>query len=483
MELIAYQLRYFGDLLISLKVKLPDFLSKNQFQTIMYMVRSIGLVKTMEEYDQRKLSIFNQINFFQLITGICMPVLGLVSSRGLPLTAWLVACLPAMVSALVLYLNKIYKHESALITYFVLYPFITCIVYLYGLNLGIDLYFILYGLLAVFFLKDIGYIIFSLGFSMVSYFILSVVLNHFWYNLQELNNNLFLLNHGVALLFIFYGLFLIKNENTGYQHNILSKNRSLQQKNIQIQHQTKTLKENAFLLKKQAAAVSEMDRSKNKLFSIISHDLKTPVYTLRNLFTDIHHQKMGAGELEKLVPDVLNELNYTAGLLDNLLQWAKAQMQANSIHPVEVEIEKSVNEALQLLHLQAKAKKITVLNDAAKDLYGFADKDMINLVLRNLLSNAVKFTPRNGLISIGIHEHHSFLEIYIQDSGPGISTEALAKISNNDYYTTKGTANETGTGLGLMLCKDFLARNGGQLHIESEPGKGSLFSFTVPKPV
>jgi two-component system sensor histidine kinase/response regulator len=105
----------------------------------------------------------------------------------------------------------------------------------------------------------------------------------------------------------------------------------------------------------------------------------------------------------------------------------------------------------------------------------------VNLVLRNLLSNAIKFTPQQGTIEVGVNQLNSFVEVYVQDSGTGISKEALLKINENNFYTTKGTASESGTGLGLMLCKEFLAKNGGQMHIESEIGKGSVFSFTLPR--
>ena len=105
---------------------------------------------------------------------------------------------------------------------------------------------------------------------------------------------------------------------------------------------------------------------------------------------------------------------------------------------------------------------------------------MINLVLRNLISNAIKYTPEKGKIEIGINDLSSFAEIYIQDSGVGISQEALQKINEKNFYTTKGTASESGTGLGLVLVRDCLARNVGQMFIESEEGKGSVFSFTLP---
>ena len=106
---------------------------------------------------------------------------------------------------------------------------------------------------------------------------------------------------------------------------------------------------------------------------------------------------------------------------------------------------------------------------------------MLNLVLRNLISNAIKFTPPKGNIKIGVHENCTLVEVFVQDNGTGISPEALKKINGKDFYSTKGTASESGTGLGLKLCKEFMIRNGGQLYIESKPGKGSTFSFSLPK--
>ncbi len=481
MEITAQPISHSPGKLSTAKIKRNILLLKEKSIFILNRVKSLGFSEAMEEYDQRKLSIFNQLNFFQLITGILIPVIGLFNTEELPAGAWIVACLPALVSVVVLYLIKKQKHEAAIFSYFLLYPFVTCILYMYGMNLGISLFFILYGILSVFFLRDIGYIIFSLCFSMVSYFLLAVVIKHYVYELQTLNYGLYLINQGLAMVFIFYGLFLIKKENAGYHSRILLKNAALQEKNLQIQQQANKIKEDSMLLKNQAAELGELNTLKSKLFSVISHDLKAPMYALRNLFRNVHEKNMSVAELKESVPDVLNDLNYTVGLMDNLLQWAKAQMQADAVHKQEVDIEQSVHEVMQLQHLQAKSKQISITNNTKPGILGYIDKDMLSLVLRNLISNSIKFTPENGTIAIGVHEHHSFIEVYVKDSGTGISTDALMKISSNDFYTTNGTASESGTGLGLMLCKEFLARNGSQLHIESEPGAGSVFSFSIPK--
>jgi len=204
------------------------------------------------------------------------------------------------------------------------------------------------------------------------------------------------------------------------------------------------------------------------------------MYALRNLFRNMHQFDLPAEEVKSMVPDVLNDLNFTISLMENLLQWSKSQMQSDTVRAEEVNLTQLVSEVLQLLHLQAEAKRINIDNKANSPAFVFVDRDMINLVLRNLLSNAIKFTPEQGTIIIGMNHLSSYVEIYIQDSGMGISKEAMDKINENNFYTTKGTSSESGTGLGLMLCKEFLAKNGGQLLIESEPGGGSTFSFTLP---
>jgi two-component system, sensor histidine kinase and response regulator len=325
--------------------------------------------------------------------------------------------------------------------------------------------------------------IFSISFSMLNFFILSVVLKQFLYQLELINGFLYLVNEGVSIVFIFYGLYLIKTENTIYQSKILDKSHALQQKNTQIQIQADKIREDATLLEKQTKELTELNTLKNKMFGIISHDLKAPMHAIRNLFNDVEQKKISQAQLKELMPEVVNDLNYTVGLMDNLLQWVKTQMQSEVVYLQKVDISSLLEETVQLVRLQAERKKIKIEIDAEDGVYGIMDKEMINLVLRNLLSNAIKFTPENGTITAGIKANRSLLEVYIQDTGNGISHEAMQKIRGNDFYTTKGTANEGGTGLGLMLCKEYLHRNDSRLLIESHPGKGSIFSFTLQKSV
>ena len=443
-------------------------------------VRSFGYTDALDDYEKRKLRVFNQLNFLQLITGIIVPIAGLFHNDKLPAMAWLVACMPAIVSFLVLWMNAHHHHEVAIYSYFALYPLATSIVYMSGMNLGVELFFILYGILSVFFLQQITQMIYSVSLSMVSYFILAVVCKHYTYQLATANPFGYFFNELLAISFIFYGLFLIKKENTGYHLSMLAQYKTLQAKNLEIQQQKIAIAENETLLKGQTSELTELNALKNKLFSVIAHDLRSPMYALQNLFSNIQQYDLPAEEIKSMVPDVVNDLTYTTSLMENLLQWARSQMQEDAVRPDMTDLSKMINTVIASLRLQTEAKQLSIECRADAHIYAFADKDMIGLVLRNLLSNAIKFTPPHGHITVGAHAMESCIEVFLEDTGIGIGSEALAKINRNDYYTTKGTSDESGTGLGLMLCKEFLARNGGTMHIESEPGKGSAFSFTLP---
>jgi signal transduction histidine kinase len=189
---------------------------------------------------------------------------------------------------------------------------------------------------------------------------------------------------------------------------------------------------------------------------------------------------MPAEDIKSLIPDVKKDLNYTVSLMENLLQWAKTQMQSHTVKPQLINLGDIVDEVMHLLHLQAEAKNINITKNVNGPVYAWADYDMINLVIRNLVSNAVKFTPPGGHICIGSCEQATFAELYVKDDGNGMSAKDVKKINTHEFFTTNGTAQEQGTGLGLMLCKEFLTKNDGCLRIESEPGKGSTFSFTLP---
>jgi len=444
------------------KFRTAGLASLNFFQKI----KGLGFTENMDDYEKRKLGIFNQLNFFQLLTGVVIPVAGLIRNHQFPMMAWVVACLPAIVSILVLVLNARCEYYLAQIAYFVGYPIATSFVYFWGFNMGVELSFILYGILSVFFIQDISQMLFALGLSMASYFGLAVVCKNYTYQLATASLYFYFFNQLLALGFIFYGLFLIKKENTGYQYSIL--------------RQKEAIAQNEQLLKQQTEELMLLNSFKGRLFSIIAHDLKSPIYALRNLFRNMQQYDLPAEEIKSMVPEVVNELTYTTSLMENLLVWARSQMRADSVKPQPIDVAAIIEEVSRLLRLQAEAKHIVITVCGDNRVIAFADKDMVNLIVRNLLSNAIKYTPESGRIKMAAQKKPVGVELFIQDSGLGIEPEALEKIKKNSFYSTKGTSGESGTGLGLMLCREFADRNGGELLIESQPGKGSVFTVKLP---
>lgn len=437
-------------------------------------IKSIGYTANMDSYEKRRLGIFNRINFLGLMTGIIIPIAALFGDGYVPPVAWVVAIAPAFISAVVLVSNYYLQHKFAMIWYFITYPLMTALVYAGNIDVGIEQLFILYGVLAVFFLQDMRYIIFAICFSVTCYFVVFIIFKDYEYVLAEINFSYYIFNQFLSLAFIFVGLFLIKDENAAYHKEMLFANWELKNINEEIRQQRQELEE-------QALQLAELNAVKNRLFSVVSHDLKTPIYSLRNLFKGMHENDLPAAEIKLYVPEILTDLNYTTGLMENLLQWAKSQMQGDTVNQQLIDVADLITEVKHMLRLQAGNKKIYVNTKADKPIYIYADKDMMNLVLLNLLSNAIKFTPESGEVSISASVKDETVEVYVQDTGKGISSNNMEQLFSNNYFTTKGTANESGTGLGLMLCKEFLTKNGGEIFVQSEEGKGSTFSFTIPK--
>ncbi|TMI63595.1 MAG: HAMP domain-containing histidine kinase [Bacteroidetes bacterium] len=432
------------------------------------------------DYENRKLGILSQLNLLQLLIGLLIPISIVFSRQSVAFLSAIIFMFPPLINLLVLYLISKQKHTVAMIAYFALYPFFTNLSYIDSANLGTELFFILYSILSVFFLQERMHIICCIGFNMINYLMLVVMLNktpaagadnHFFF---------FLLNHLLAIIIIFYSLYLLKKENAGYQSAILEKGDELQCINEEVRKQKEEIAAKANQLEKQTIQLNEIDAFKNRLFSIVSHDLRGPLHALRNLFQEVEKQKLSAREVKELVPEVLKDLNYATELTDNLLNWAKSQMTGAMVTPQVIKVSPMITEIVKLIRLQAELKEIKIDCELKDDLSIYADSDMIRLVIRNLLSNAIKFTPSGGTVSVFTDATAENVEIIVKDTGEGMDGTTLEKIRSNSYYTTQGTAGEMGTGLGLMLCSDFLRKNKGLLHIESTKGKGSIFSFILP---
>ncbi len=235
-------------------------------------------------------------------------------------------------------------------------------------------------------------------------------------------------------------------------------------------------------LKEQNDILEALNSTKDKLFSIIAHDLRSPVGLMMNLFEILPNHSFSEEKFQSIIKSEINLAKSTYFLLENLLNWARHNMGEIKFEPNNANLIDIINEVLKVLKTQANQKNIDLSVDYRGNCYAFADKNMLLLIIRNLLTNAIKFTPEKGDITIRVNdEDNNRVKISVIDNGEGIAKENIRKILNQDeFYSTYGTNNESGSGLGLKLVKGFIEKNNSELIIDSEPGKGSCFSFILP---
>ena len=230
--------------------------------------------------------------------------------------------------------------------------------------------------------------------------------------------------------------------------------------------------------------LEQLNLEKDRFFSIISHDLRSPFTSLLG-FTGLIAERADKLKPEQVVnyaTSINESAKHVFALLENLLEWARLQMDQISSDPKMLDISAIVERTIAVLGPVGMDKNITVSANIPDGLSCFADEHMIDTVIRNLVNNAIKFTPEGGTVTIGGQFDRDRCEISVTDTGVGLTPEQIEKLfSLGDQNSTRGTKGEKGTGLGLLLCHDLLDKNGGEIIVTSEPGKGSKFAFNLPK--
>lgn len=231
--------------------------------------------------------------------------------------------------------------------------------------------------------------------------------------------------------------------------------------------------------------LKELNANKDKFFSIIAHDLRNPVSAL-SVFSEqliLNMNDISKKELKQYISIIRNTSNGLSELLEELLLWASLQTNRYEFNPECIELAEVGTSILSLLGTNAAQKKITLEYKIPEKIKIFADRKMVHTIFRNLVSNAIKFTDAQGSISIDCAEEEHAVTIAINDTGVGIGHDVINKIFSIDNQTsTPGTNGEHGSGLGLILCREMVEKNMGKIWVESQPGKGSQFMFTLPKP-
>lgn len=250
-------------------------------------------------------------------------------------------------------------------------------------------------------------------------------------------------------------------------------NRELSSKNLEI-----TLQKEALGI--QASELKKSNEIKNLMFSIVSHDLRSPLVNVGNLVQLLNNKELSLNELRKLLPSVSANIGNITNLTDNLLYWARSQMEGIKIAPHTFDLHEHMTSKLPLYEKAAKDKGVELSNKLSPGIKIYADTYMVELIIRNLISNAIKFCITGNTIELFSNIKNGDTTVTVKDTGQGIPPEYMHRLFNDAQFSTLGTHNERGVGLGLMMCKHFVELNGGKIWVETVYGKGSSFHFSLP---
>jgi two-component system sensor histidine kinase/response regulator len=232
--------------------------------------------------------------------------------------------------------------------------------------------------------------------------------------------------------------------------------------------------------------LKKLNIDKDRFISILGHDLKSPFNNILGLSEVLKEdiRKLDIDEIEDIAKNINKSAKITSNFLEDILMWARTQQGSIPFNPQNVSLSATCRNIIEILNPGAYAKNITIYDSSADHTTVYADADMLKTIILNLVSNAIKFTNSGGKITINAEQNSENVEISVSDNGTGISPENLSKLFDiSQVLSTTGTAKETGTGLGLLLCKEFVVKHQGKIWVVSEEGKGSTFSFTLPDKV
>jgi signal transduction histidine kinase len=279
-------------------------------------------------------------------------------------------------------------------------------------------------------------------------------------------NALIILVMLVVSLLLYY--FIDSKKRKKLNELLLKQNTKITEQRIEI------TKQNDYLI--------ESNKTKDRLFQIIAHDLRSPLVSMESITQLIPYwvEEQDFESLSRLSKTLELSVNNVLSLIDNLLNWALNQQGKFPYKPENINLKENLSETIDVYRPIAQIKNIELKFKPLNNVMVFADKNMIFTVMRNLLNNAVKFTPENGEIIVGIQRNQQFAKVWVKDSGIGMPAGKKEEVFELANGNTKGTKGETGKGLGLFFCKEFVSMNNGDIYIESEKGKGTTITFTLP---
>jgi signal transduction histidine kinase/ligand-binding sensor domain-containing protein len=292
-----------------------------------------------------------------------------------------------------------------------------------------------------------------------------------------------LLTIGIVASYIVYRYRLLAKYNQQLERNVSERTAELES-NLQIlQEKQQYIEQQTEQLTQQKEQLLEANQMKDKFITIMAHDLKNPFQTIlafsKMLFEE--YDRFDEYHRKRYLQEINNASNNVFNLLENLLTWSRSHTGKISYYPEPIEMSRLLESVTDLLSTNLLTKGITIKQTITTGKMAYADKNMVDTVIRNLLSNAIKFSHPGSIIEIALFEANQMIQLKIKDNGIGMKTQMLENLFKIDENTNrKGTSGEEGTGLGLIICKEFIEKNSGTIHAESETGKGSSFTISLP---
>jgi two-component system, sensor histidine kinase and response regulator len=413
---------------------------------------NFGVHDQLKPYEIKRVKIFNYCNAIGVLSVVVrLLYLQCFAAIDYPAVVLAINALPLVVCIAMMICLTLHSYKTATVIFFSCFPPVLATMIFFTNDSGLETYLILFVLLTFFFLHRIKQIIASFSWILVCF--LLVTLSGRQQQAFAPDFTLSVINYSGAFVFLFITLYFIKFEVWKYEISIRKKKKELQQLNM----------------------------VKDKVFSVISHDMRTPIVSAIMLMRALEDGAYSNTEFYELLPQLRSSMEETEDLLGNLLIWARNQIEHTEIAVSNVSIATVAAQTMQSLQRNAAEKNIRLINEVPDSYYALADEKSMQIVLRNLLGNAIKFTANDGCIKIkSVVVNDTTINITVEDNGVGIPYDKQELLLSDNYYTSLGTNKERGTGLGLLICKDLVEKNGGHLLFASEPGCGTSFTFSLP---
>jgi two-component system, sensor histidine kinase and response regulator len=435
-------------------------------QSLWQKIGHIGLTPDIKPFERGKGLVFNYLNFF----GLCISIIRVLYMLFISNTTYsafqiLINVLPFAGCVIMMVMMHLKKHAVTIYFSFLVFPALIFYIFMVTKDRGILFYLIPYMIYPFFFLNRKR--------KIIPAFILVAVFFTFSFIVEGLQHNkghdhdlyLELISFSGSMILMFFSLYSIKYQVWHYQEKIKKQKKEIEERNEQ--------------LAAQAARLDETNKIKDKVFSIISHDMNTPIQGLQLLFEHEENPEEMIGSLMEVLPELKNELKKTSDLFENLLCWAKMQIREAEVVTEQMDVGELGTRIQNSLNDKARKKGVQIEN-LLSDTKIYGDKYILEIVLRNLVSNAIKFSGNEDKITInGLQEKNAYV-LKVTDTGIGMNEDSIKKINSNSFYTSAGTQNEKGTGLGLIICKDLIEKCNGFINIESTVGKGTAISIYLP---